>query len=539
MTLPILGGFFVRVGSLARLAFGSLSRQRGRTALTVVGVAVGTTALAFTLSLGLGLRAMVDREFETRPDFWHVRVYGAFSGKPTPEADIPPDRLAVPAGITGDRRERLRAALVRNYQESHAQAPPKPLTDAALTRLAALPDVTRVSAALTANGGVEWAGGGGKRHGTAVTLRSLAAAELSGRVVAGSLPATDAGDGLLIGEPLLLRMGLRTDAEFDAAIGREVEVLLTDVPAGRSDVPFSTLQLVGGTVSGSEAELLGKVTRQLPEAVAAMDLHPLEKALILRMLADPKAAGGKPKPLATASGRFRVAVVRDLTAEELRAAQKGFRYDDGRLGVQLPLARGRELFGELPDLQARGYGNAEMDVRPGGDLRAVVAAVEAEGFESYSSLPWYNSVKMEVTMIAGGLNLFAVVALGVAGIGIANTLATSVVERTREIGVLKAVGATRSQVLRLFLAEGTALGLVGGVLGALLAYALSWPADRFVSHLVTTQSQGNLKATTVFVWPLWLPVGTVLFTLVATTVAAYFPARRAASLAPVEALRAV
>ena len=529
----------MRLGSLARLAAGSVARQRGRTLLTVVGVAVGATALAFTLSLGLGLRAMVDREFETRANFWEVRVTPAGRGQPTPEADIPPDKLTVPPGVTGDRRGRLRAALVREFRESQWVAPPKPLTAADLDRFRGIPDVTGVSAALGVGGVVRWPDApAGERRGTYVTVARLDPA-LAGRVVAGGLPDADAGDGLVLGEPVLLHLGLKTDAEFEAVVGRELEITVTDHFFGRSDPQFNALRLTGANASASEAELFDKVTRQLPAAVAAMDLHPLEKGLLLKLLAE-QARARPDAPRATATGTFRVAaVVRDLSEAELKAARDGFRYADGRLGVRLPFARGHDLLGRLPTLQARGYDTAVINVRPGGDLAAVVAAVEADGFETYSSLPWYRSVKMEVTMIAGGLNLFSVVALLVAGIGIANTLATSVVERTREIGVLKAVGATRSQVLRLFLAEGTALGLVGGLLGALVAYALSWPADRFVSHLVTTQSQGALKASTVFVWPAWLPAGTVLFTLAATTVAAYVPARRAAGLAPVEALRAI
>lgn len=109
----------MRFGHLVRFVGGSLLRQNGRTLLTLVGVAVGATSLAFTLSLGLGLRAMVDREFETRASFWDVTVLPADRGAVVPEADIPPDRIAVPPGVTGERRDRLRSGLVRAYQRSN------------------------------------------------------------------------------------------------------------------------------------------------------------------------------------------------------------------------------------------------------------------------------------------------------------------------------------------------------------------------------------------------------------------------------------
>ena len=109
----------MRVGHLVRFVGGSLLRQKGRTLLTLVGVAVGATSLAFTLALGLGLRAMVDREFETRANFWDVTVLPADGGVGVPEADVPPDRVAVPPGVTGERRDRLRSGLVRAYQRSN------------------------------------------------------------------------------------------------------------------------------------------------------------------------------------------------------------------------------------------------------------------------------------------------------------------------------------------------------------------------------------------------------------------------------------
>ena len=529
----------MRFGHLVRFVGGALLRQKGRTLLTLVGFAVGATSLAFTLSLGLGLRAMVDREFETRANFWDVTVLPADRGAVVPEADVPSDCVAVPPGVTGERRDRLRSGLVRAYQRSNPRTPPNPLTVAELDALAALPDVASVWAALGTAGTLRLDAGGAPRASTFVTTRRYDRGRLRPRVVLGTLPDGDDGDGVLLGEAVLLKLGLTTDAQFDAVIGRTLQVTVEDRPLSDESVP-GVLRLVGGNLSASESELTAKVARQLPKAIDGMDLHPLERAALQRLLADQAKAKGAPADPVKATATFRVAaVIRDLTAAEQDDAERRLKFDATAVGVLLPFDQGSALIDRLPTAKAHGYDSAELSVRPSGDLRAVVTAVEAAGFKQFSLLEWYDSVRTEVTMIAGGLNLFSVVALFVAGIGITNTLATSVVERTREIGILKAVGATGGQVLRIFLFEGTVLGLVGGLLGVLAAYAISWPADRFVSQLVTTQSQGMLKASTVFVFPLWLPVGTVAFTVAATTAAAYLPARRAAKMPPVEALRAI
>ena len=96
-----------------------------------------------------------------------------------------------------------------------------------------------------------------------------------------------------------------------------------------------------------------------------------------------------------------------------------------------------------------------------------------------------------MTLIAAGLNLFAMIALFVAGIGITNTLVTSVVERTKEIGILRAVGATRGQIMGLFLVEGMFIGLVGQLAGAGAGPGLAVPADRWVWGMIEKIAEGD------------------------------------------------
>src|SRR5262245_63205228 len=97
------------VRELMHFAVGGLWRQKVRTALTLVGVTVGTCALAFSLSLGLGLRAFIDKEFQGRDDFWRIIVR---ADEPPPDPnDIPPEKVAVPETIAPERRARIRAPL--------------------------------------------------------------------------------------------------------------------------------------------------------------------------------------------------------------------------------------------------------------------------------------------------------------------------------------------------------------------------------------------------------------------------------------------
>jgi putative ABC transport system permease protein len=231
-------------------------------------------------------------------------------------------------------------------------------------------------------------------------------------------------------------------------------------------------------------------------------------------------------------------VVRIVTREERKKRTPLEAWELINGGAFLPPAAGDELFGQLPWVKDAAVGSADVRVRPGGDLPGTVAAIDAMGFRTISGAKWFASAKREVTLIAGGLNLFAMIALLVAAIGITNTLVTSVVERTREIGILRAVGATRTQILGLFLLEGTIIGLAGSLLGLGLARGLAVPADRWVWGMIKKLEEGDrLIGSTVFVFPVWLYFASVMFAVLVTTAAAYYPATRAARVHPIEALR--
>ncbi len=253
---------------------------------------------------------------------------------------------------------------------------------------------------------------------------------------------------------------------------------------------------------------------------------------------DPEEERARDSSTTAADTYFVSGVTRLLTRDDRKKSGPLASWELTQGSVFLPQPQGSELFNRLPwgrDIEVR---TVDVRVRPGGDLPGTVAAVEAMGFGAFSSLKWFANAKREVTMIAGGLNLFAMIALFVAGIGITNTLVTSVVERTKEIGILRAVGATRGQILGLFLTEGMFIGLVGSGLGLALARGLAIPADKWVWTLIEKQSEGEKLVTmTVFVFPWWLWAGAVVFAITVTTLAAFYPASRAARIHPIEALR--
>ena len=124
----------------------------------------------------------------------------------------------------------------------------------------------------------------------------------------------------------------------------------------------------------------------------------------------------------------------------------------------------------------------------------------------------------------------AAISLLVGGVGIMNTMYTAVLERTREIGTLKAIGAKNSDVLLLFLFESGMLGLVGGAIGIALGFGISKAAEYIAAAALGT---GLLKAS--FSWV--LVAGALFFSFTIGALSGVMPAIQASRLRPVDALR--
>ncbi|MDB5308130.1 MAG: hypothetical protein JWO38_2332 [Gemmataceae bacterium] len=521
---------------LLRFAFGGLWRQKVRTGLTLVGVTVGTCALAFSLGLGLGLRAFIDKEFQGRDDFWRVIVR---VGEPTATpADVPPEKIAVHGEMADDRRDRIRDALTQKYLTEGLRKPPVPLTPEKIAAIAALPDVNEVRTYHTETGRA-WLG---DRSATGQVVAGRLGG-LADRLTAGRLPESPDAAEVVLSEFTLYELGVCDDADLEAVIGKRLQV---DVGGVQNAQPMALARallgrLPGDDLSRAQALALAKLTAALPKSLDKFDLTPADRAALGTLL-EKKPDADEPRRHdsgRTATGEYRiVGVVRLVTREERRKADPLTPWEIRQGTIFLPPGAGDQLFHQLPWGKDVGFVSAEVRVRPGGDLPGTVAAIEGLGYDTFSAMKWFNSAKKEVTLIAAGLNLFALIALFVAGIGITNTLVASVVERTREIGILKAVGATRGQVLGIFLAEGAVIGLLGSGLGLGLARLLVIPADGYVRQLIEQQIRGEqLLSETIFVFPGWLWAGAAGFAVLVTTAAAYYPARRAAGIDPIQALK--
>ena len=128
----------------------------------------------------------------------------------------------------------------------------------------------------------------------------------------------------------------------------------------------------------------------------------------------------------------------------------------------------------------------------------------------------------------GGFGLVLILAVVVGGIGIMNTMLMSVMERTKEVGLMKAIGATNNLVLSMFLAEAALIGGMGGIIGVIFGLILA--------GIVSFAAGANGFALPVGI-NIVAMIGAIAFAMFVGMASGYMPARKAALLEPVEALR--
>jgi putative ABC transport system permease protein len=170
-----------------------------------------------------------------------------------------------------------------------------------------------------------------------------------------------------------------------------------------------------------------------------------------------------------------------------------------------------------------------------GNVDRIRDEAKGRGYEAESAQDLIKQLGQLLFYLGLGLSAFAAIALAVADLGIANTMYTAVLERTREIGVLKALGARRADVRVVFLTEAATIGALGGAIGIVVAALIAFGGNQVVNRLASQQGIG-LDLNVFQLSPL-LALGTILLTAAFSALSGLLPAIRAARLAPVEALR--
>jgi len=180
------------------------------------------------------------------------------------------------------------------------------------------------------------------------------------------------------------------------------------------------------------------------------------------------------------------------------------------------------------------YSSISVRVKNPAQIQLVEDAIKKMGFSTFSIADASRGLRQFFGVLYAFLGIFGSLALMVASIGIVNTLVMAILERRREIGIMKAIGASDGDVKKLFFAEAGAMGVLGGVLGVVLGWAIGQLINFGTNIYLKRQS---LPPEHFWAVPWWLVAFAIGFAFVVSLVSGLYPAGRAAKLDPVQALR--
>ena len=463
----------MKLGDLTELAARNLREAVLRNSLTTLGISVGVASLVALLSLGVGLQQLVDRSVARAGLFDTVSVRS---------------RQSAPFGQPGGGR--------RNPRDASDLAPPRALDDAARKEIAALPNVVEVDPEV---------------RFTAEARRE----PISQLVMVSGMAASSQSSGTLDG----------LNGHFFSGPDAEEAIIQGDLAKRLVDVGQAPASLLGQqiTLRFAQRQALPPPSQQASTDAPNQAVGPDEEAMGFSIVPSEK--------------KF---LVVGVTPTSDSGGQVGF----NNAGMYLPLAVAEKLQvvqqGDLRDVArssaAEGTRYAALNIRASSP--AAVARIESSvahmGFAAFSLIDVTRNLRTFFAIFDMFLGIFGSLALAVASLGIINTLVMAILERRREIGVLKALGAADRDVRQLFFAEAGVMGLVGGVFGVLLGWAIGRAIQ--LATMIYLKRQG-MNPPNIWSVPWWLVLGAIAFAVVISLASGIYPASRAARLDPVEALR--
>ena len=553
----------MRFADVLRLSLSALWQQKVRTVLTVAGIAILGLGLTATVSVEEGVHEEFERQLHYGDQLRQVWVLADKARLTEPTAatlrELPHVESAVPMGS--------KVCDVRLSRDR-----PRPEQVAAAVGLAAAPQGPGPLWALpplvhTGRQAVVFVARPNDDH-------------LRDRIIAGRYLSSADADEVLVARDLVQGLALNRGQPPEWLVGQKLH--LTFPSCFRSDMEMNrVLRLVDQVLTPSERQAVRAVLVVLRELGSRPVLTARERDTIEAMLRrltgkDPeeRAALAKLRKVIRAaaddmkvSDADRVLLERVLGgyAGEPEGAAKGppvffdeeltivgvlrdFENDDKMLGLDLAAQSDRfDLFLSpatterlhrcSPEWNTVGYYGIFITVDHERNLKDVVAEVKKLGLRPHSLLALADEVQGAVALVRFVTSFLALLVWLAAALCITNIMFTSVLERKREIGVMKAVGARDRHVQLIFLVEGALLGGLGGALGVLGGWLVSFPGGAHARRAMEQYAFHTHVHHSPFLFPWWLVLGVPLFTTLVAVLAAVLPARRAAKVDPIQALR--
>lgn len=462
---------------LTELAIRNLREAILRNSLTTLGVAVGVASLVAMLSLGVGLQTLASDRLTKSGLFDAVFVTSRRDFRGPGSGNGPGGPPRQPSATPGNN--------------STKSTEPRVLDDAARQQFAALPNVVDVYPQIRFFTDLRF-----EDHIYSTNVLGIPESSRS-------MSAFNSITGKYFSSPTAEEVILQQDFAKD----------LTTQPASLVGKEITLRYAERRTLSSDEIAKEKDIDAQLDAMMTGgITIVTREKKLRIAGVieSDPSAGIG-----GFGGGRVFLPI---HVAEQLHAAQASDVQDFVRGG-----GSGKPTYAALT-----------VRVKNPKNVLQVEEAIKKLGYSAFSLLDAARSLRIVFTVFDLFLGLFGSLALTVASLGIINTLVMAILERRREIGVLKALGASDGDVKNLFFAEAGAMGLVGGILGVTLGWLIGAALTLGTTLYLKSQDLPSVKISHV---PWWLALTAIAFAIIVSLAAGLYPAARAARLNPVDALR--
>lgn len=179
------------------------------------------------------------------------------------------------------------------------------------------------------------------------------------------------------------------------------------------------------------------------------------------------------------------------------------------------------------------YSSLNVRVKKMSDMEFVREKIENMGLFTFALSDGLEEARRGFLILDAILAAIGTIALFVAALGIINTMIMAILERRKEIGIMKSVGGSENQIKWIFITEAAVIGFVGAIFGL----GLGWVVTRIANYIVNLQLPVGEETVELFYFPMWLILGAIGFSILLSVLAGLFPANRAARVDPVEALR--
>jgi len=478
---------------ILNLALRNLRQAKLRATLTTMGVIVGVAVIVTMMSFGLGLQRNMLERFGALDLFNEIQIFG--------------QGLSNLAGLGRDGGRRDEGER-RNGRQRADKTPSRILDDAGVQEIAKIPGVAYVEPNVNFGGYVRSNGkilsqnvGGANIPNASSRFQTFAA---------GHMISSPTADEAVVTERLAKDFGYDKPAD---AVGKTVELLAPPDEKNKEkeeeEPPnFFGIPLDDGGLDESNSDLQVKTFRI--------------SGVLSTEIKEGAGQGGLRGLMPGAGIYIPLQVAHDWSKKHRGQMSR----------VALALAR---QGGNLGEGQTEGYDSAVVRVSDPVALTEVRKKITELGFASFSIVDELDQIRTVFLIVDSVLGLLGGISLLVASFGIANTMIMSILERTREIGIMKAIGAEDREIKLIFFVEAAVIGVFGGVIGVLVAWGIDGIANRLAYRFILKPQ--NASFVDFFSLPPYLSIGAILFALIVSIVAALYPAARAARIDPVRALR--